>query len=575
MMRTSFRACVLFAMAACGPAMSGDGEDTTNATLLIEPALSEHVILNGVAAHQQFTAILKFPDGHSRDVTDETSFLIDSAFGMFTENDLALGTAGKTAVYGTWIEKTSMAEVIGRLKSVRVDPALPVNTPDLFNAPEDVALAPTVIYPAENVVMPRNLGDFETHWTSASLDIFEVTLATEFTDVRVYVPGGNGVGGGPNPSWMSFAATEWIGAVGREPKVDYQVRGVSTANPGHVGAAPPRTVILTNDSMEGGLYYWAAGATPGNSYGIFRHDMAKPGQPAEEYMTTTQTAGRCVACHVLSRDGSRMAITYDGGNGAATVLDVATKATQPEANAWNFGTFTKDGSQLLTVSAGVVTVRDGATQAPLTTMPAAGKATHPDLSVDGTKLVYVRYAGGADWTFGGGQIYTRSYDPTTQTFGAETPLVIDGGNNYYPSWSPDGQWIVFNRSDADAYNATNASIWIVKADGSQPPFELVTGNAGSGLTNSWARWAPFAQSTGNQREPMMWITVSSKRDFGTRLRNSSLPGGEQFPQLWMFAFHPERAGSAAVSSPAFRLPFQNLNSRNHIAQWTERVIAVQ
>ena len=92
MMRTAFRACVLFAIAACGPAVSGDDEDTTAATLLIEPALSEHVILNGVAAHQEFTATLKFPDGHLRDVTDETSFLIDSAFGTFTENDLALGT---------------------------------------------------------------------------------------------------------------------------------------------------------------------------------------------------------------------------------------------------------------------------------------------------------------------------------------------------------------------------------------------------------------------------------------------------------------------------------------------------
>jgi len=29
------------------------------------------------------------------------------------------------------------------------------------------------------------------------------------------------------------------------------------------------------------------------------------------------------------------------------------------------------------------------------------------------------------------------------------------------------------------------------------------------------------------------------------------------------------------SAPSFRLPFQNLDSRNHIAQWTERVVVTQ
>lgn len=309
--------------------------------------------------------------------------------------------------------------------------------------------------------------------------------------------------------------------------------------------------------------------------------MAKPGQPAEEYLTNQQLAsasypnGRCVACHVLSRDGERMAVTFDGGDGAATLYDVASKTAQPEAAAWNFGTFSPDGSQFFSVRQGVLTVRDSATQAVITTMPAAGLVTHPDLSPDGTQLVYVARPGtGSDWNFSGGQIFTRSYDPVTHTFGAETPLVTDAGTNYYPSWSPDGEWIVFNHSDASAYNALNATMWIVKADGSVPPFPLTTANVALGLTNSWARWAPFAQTTGSAGEGLFWITVSSKRDFGTRLVNTGLAEADKFPQLWMFAFYPGRVGSADPTSPAFRLPFQNLTSRNHIAQWTERVITV-
>ena len=578
--RSSICAVVLGVLAACG-GTTGE-EDASLATLTIEPATSEHLIVNGIPAHQKYTATLVFPDGHTRDVTSETSFLIDSTFGSFAANDLAIGSPGKTSVYGTWIDKTSSALVIARLESVRVDPSLPPNTPDLFTGPETTVNAPEVVYPPLDVVIPRNLGDFETHWTSTGdLDVFEVSLRTEFTNVRVYVPGGNGVvGAGPNPSWTAFEASEWIAAVGRESTLGYQVRGVATTNPGEVSAAPARLVRLSNETMEGGLYYWAAGAQQGGAYGIFRHDMAKPGQPAEEYMTTNQTSGRCVACHVLSRDGSRMAVTYDGGNGAATLIDVGTQATQPEVAAWNFGTFTPNGAQILTVRNGVITVRDSATQAEITTMPAAAYSTHPDLSADGGKLVYVRPAlTNSDWAFGGGTIWTRSYDPVTYTFGPETPLVTDGTNNFYPSWSPDGEWIVFNRSDdgsaGGAYDDVNATVWIVKADGTVPPFELTNGNLGLGLTNSWARWAPFASTTGTASEPLFWITVSSKRDFGTRFINTGLTEAAKFPQLWMHAFYPGRVGATDPSSPAFRLPFQNLGSRNHIAQWTERVIVVQ
>lgn len=578
MIRTALIALALGFVAACGGSGSDNDEDDALATLSIEPATSEHVILNGVAAHQPYTATLHYPDGHTRDVTTETSFIVDSQFGTFTQNDLAIGAAGKTTVYGTWVDKTSSAQVIARVKSVRIDPSLPQNTPDLFTGPETTTDAPNVVYPPIDVVIPRNLGDFETHWTSSGqLDVFEVSLRTEFSDVRVYVPGGNGVAAaGPNPSWTSFQASEWIAAVGLESSLTYQVRGVQAANAAMVSAGPARLVRLSNEQMQGGLYYWAAGAAAGGSYGIFRHDMEKPGQPAEEYMTTTQTAGRCVACHALSRDGSRMSVTYDGGNGSATVVDVGTKATQPEQAAWNFATFMPDGSQMFTVTNGTIHVRDSNTQAVLTTMPGAGYATHPDLSADGTKLVYVRPAQtGVDWSFGGGQIFTRSYDATTQTFGAETPLVTIGANNYYPSWSPDGQWIVFNRSDGNSYNSVNATMWIIKADGSTGAFELTAGNIGLGLTNSWARWAPFAQSVGANNEPILWITVSSKRDFGTRFINTGLAEGDKFPQLWMLAFYPERAGTSEPTSPAFRLPFQNLGSRNHIAQWTERVIVVQ
>ncbi len=575
-LRTScLHALALCALVACGPSL-GDDVDEDGATLQLEPAVSEHLVLNGQTARQAFTATLVARDGAKRDVTAETVFSIDPGIGTFIANELSLGAAGKTQAYAVYKDKMGSAQVISRVKTTRVEPPLDPGVIDLFNQPEDAARAPAIAYPPDGAVVPRNLGDFETHWTDPhGNDVFEVSLKTEFSDVRVYVRGGNGVpAAGPQPSWQSFAAAEWISAVGLEGTAQYQVRGAAQGNPTYVGAAAPRLIKLSNESLDGGIYYWAAAVAGGGAYGIYRHDMSKPGQPAEEFMTTNQTSGRCVACHVLSRDGSKMAITYDGGNNNGTLIDVASGTRQPDFTQWNFATFTPDGSRLLTVHNGTIVVRSSADQSVVGTMPAAGYATHPDLSSDGTRLVYVRAPGGADWSFTGGQVFTRTYDPVTNAFGPEIPLVVDGGNNFYPSWSPDAQWVLFNRSDSNSYNSVNASLWVVKADGSMPPIQLAAFNqAAGGLTNSWGRWAPFSQTVGANRDPIFWITVSSKRDFGVRRVNSVDPEAAKTPQIWMAPFFTGRAAAGQdPTTPAFRLPFQNLSSSNHIAQWTERIV---
>lgn len=572
---------LLCALTACA-SHHGTGTNDADATLSIGPPTSELLIVNGAPATEDFTATLTYPDGTTKDVTSQVSFSIDSGFGQFTAQELAMTSAGKATVLGILSDKSATAQVIGRVKDIRVDPSLPANTPDLFaNGTEDPTTAPNVVYPPNGVVMPRNLGDFEVHWTDATPhDVFEISLTTEFADVRAYVSGGNGdAAAGPNPGWMAFLASEWLAAVGYEPTVQFRVRAIQTSNPGTIGAGAPQLVKLTNEEMLGGMYYWAATSSNGGAYGIFRHDMGQPGVPAEQYMTNVM-AGKCVACHVLSRDGKEMAITYDGGNGTASMVDVASSARQDMSNRWNFGTFTPDGSQFLSNYDGTLTVRRYSDQMPLATMTSAGRVSHPDLSPDGTKLVYVREGvAGSDWAFGSGDIYWRTYDQATQTFGPETLLVSNGANNYYPSWSPDGKWVLFNKGDNTdnaqlnqhmSYNNPNASVWVIPGDGSGPALELATLDQAVGLTNSWARWAPFQQTVGANGEPMYWVTVSSKRNFGVRLIN------QQRPQIWMTPFFPNKATMSVDPSDApFRLPFQDITSNNHIAQWTEKVVTTE
>jgi hypothetical protein len=64
--------------------------------------------------------------------------------------------------------------------------------------------------------------------------------------------------------------------------------------------------------------------------------------------------------------------------------------------------------------------------------------------------------------------------------------------------------------------------------------------------------------------------VSSKRNFGVRLVNQARP------QIWMSPFFPDQAQMSVDPSGApFRLPFQDITSDNHIAQWTEKVVVTQ
>ncbi|MBK9033754.1 MAG: PD40 domain-containing protein [Myxococcales bacterium] len=561
------RAAVLVALVGCG-STSGDDTIEPGSTLVVTPAEAQLEVLNGTPVSQPFTVMLVEPGGPGRDVTAEVAWsLSDPAFGDFAGATFTArgGRAGKGMVHATLDTLVGDAQIEITLRGVRVAADVPPGAPGLFaGATDDPAQAPDLVYPADQVIVPANLGDFEAHWTDGhGHDLFEVSLVGDHVDQRVYVRAGA-------TGWTAFTPTEWETAARSAEQLTLGVRGLTEASPAVAGTAASHRVFHGREDLQGGLYYWAATAAAGQPYGIFRYDFGAVGQPAEEFYTNTQ-AGRCVACHALSRDGTRMAITYDGGDGAASVVDVATRTAIPSPAAWNFATYSPDGSRLITSSRGVLTVRDGTTAAPISTVPITGWGTHPDFAPGGDALAYVQATSpGADWHFGGGIITTIPYDAGAGTFGAPRPLVTDGGNNYYPSYSPDGQWLLFNRSTEDAYDDASAELWVVKADGSAPPRKLDLANVAGGLTNSWARWAPFRQTFagGAVVEDMYWITFSSKRAFGVRQ-----PAGK--PQIWMAAFFPGRiAMGGDPTGPAFRLPFQDLGSNNHIAQWTETVVPI-
>jgi hypothetical protein len=223
-----------------------------------------------------------------------------------------------------------------------------------------------------------------------------------------------------------------------------------------------------------------------------------------------------------------------------------------------------------------------------------GASSHPDVAPDGLTDEY----------FSGAGLYIAKWDTTANKMSEAKPIFPAAAststsppNYYYPAFSPDGSMIVFNYAASGAnFHNPKARVQLVTADGTVAadqhranetnPVE----NNGE-LTNSWVRWTPFIQEYKGKR--LAWVTFSSTRSYGLRLDNTAgidchpleNPNTTVYPvftdkntncaraQLWMAAIDLDTgkvASGGDVSFPAFWLPFQDLNTQNHLGQWTQK-----
>jgi hypothetical protein len=86
------------------------------------------------------------------------------------------------------------------------------------------------------------------------------------------------------------------------------------------------------------------------------------------------------------------------------------------------------------------------------------------------------------------------------------------------------------------------------------------------LTNSFPKWNPFVFKATSSGGRVAWVTFSSTRKYGLR----SPPGNGTL--LWMAAVDLDAPAGTDPSFVAFALPFQDITTSNHIAQWTTEVV---
>lgn len=479
---------------------------------------------------------------------------IDDGGVTDANEDALIGDGGTTIVIGTGAD---------------------ASTPGKFSGPIDPGASPTVVYPETGVLIPPNMNSLEFHFIPApGQTLFQFSFHAPTQNLEVYVgctPLGAGCVFTPDQTfWKELVAY----ARGTAP-VSWTLRGVDGA--GKVGASAEQTMIFSKNDIIGGIYYW-------NTRGVIqRYDFGNPGKAAEQYLTPASGgAAICVGCHALSRDGRYIAIGKDIPSPAPyTVFNVANKTVhsaggKPFNGQSNFFSFSPDSAYLL-FSGGInVQQRDLATGA-LASGMVAKPGTMPDWSPDGTLLVYAKpktapfapqpgvssaslellsYGGGSSWT------------------NPKTLVPFTGQNSYYPAFSPDSQWVVFNRSpgnhesysnsrpDSDAGTVPDGELWAVSRSGGAL---IQLAHATRSKWSSWPKWAPNVQTYYDGT--VMWLTFSSSRAYGLRLADGAKT------QLWMVGFDPAKAAAGKDPSfAAFWLPFQDITGGNHIAQWVTRVL---
>lgn len=592
--RSSFAAVVSFSLAslAFGCTLSGRTVDTGTGgntdgganvdaaspagSIVIMPADYEATI-SGAPVEIDYQAFRVETGGA---MTDVTSMAIWSAasLGTFTNAHFTSGTdrGGRTTIHATVGGRVGTTTLTLHLERDIVESGAPADAPTHFTGTPDAANAPSIVYPDDAVMIPPNLEHFELHFMPNGSTLFRLDVTTGPVVLHVYFDCMESVGGGCvfTPSHTTWGAIS-DAARGLGP-VTYTLTGTDSA--GRIGTSDPRTIQVANEDITGGVYYWNAAA--GN---IMRYEFGVPGA-VEETFLRGGAAFSCIGCHALSRDGTRIAVGMGIPTTTFRVYDVASRAqvyqnfrdSSGAMVGWrpNFFSFSPDSQQIVGSNPMGLRIAD-ATGAVTIMNVTTGISTQPDWSPDGNHIVYVSVPAGGGPAIeapgcNSGSITRVDFDGSTWNPG---PVLADaaGGNNYHPTYSPDGNWVVFNRSPGNLNSfgdsssngscVTDGELWTVSSDGTGAAVQLA--NVG-GICSSWPKFDPTIYM--DHGHPLFWVAWATARGYGLRYADGSIM------QIWMTAFDPTLAAAGMTAThPAFRLPFQNIASGNHIAQWVTHV----
>jgi hypothetical protein len=240
-----------------------------------------------------------------------------------------------------------------------------------------------------------------------------------------------------------------------------------------------------------------------------------------------------------------------------------------------------DGTRVLTSFDSKLVLRDATSGQVLGSVDPSflgtqGAGYFPEFSPDGKDIVLtLSNQADVEWSVRNGDLAILPYNGGQ--FGPAKVIVPAGTDfHFYPSFSPDGKWVVFASAPIStaamgySYNQAQARLRLVSRDGGQV-YDLGRATQGVGHTSTWPKFAPFVQDDGQT----LFVTFNSKIDYGFVLKNSALPPAQTHPQLWFSAIDLRKLGSGDPSYAPIWLPFQEITQNNHLGYWTEVITCVQ
>lgn len=474
------------------------------------------------------------------------------------------------------------------------DPGIPAPPEGPFTGAPDPAV-PALVYPLAGSLHPINLAPPEFQWRcdGAREKTYRIRLTAAAEPARrydFYVPC-RPPPDIPTPAPIDqctypLPARVWraVADENRDAEVIVTVEAADRQR-GTVASSAMMRIAFSPEPLDAGIYYFAREGT-GPAVGRIKRALAGGGA-AQDFLLPMTGSNRfaCAGCHAVSRDGRTLAFTVSDRNGFFSTVRVEAPSPPlvappdpPQIDAATMAV-NADGSLALVShdgpgGNGQLVVRETATGKEIKRLdpPGGRKVFFPDWSRQGQIVATLATREENAWTVLNGDIVVFPFDGVG--FGPMRTVVAGDAAlfHFYPSWSPDGDWIVFVSAPAggSSYHNAQARLRLVSSDGARL-VELGRAVHEPGKAATWPRFAPVSQAGGK----LLFISFDSNMDYGYLLKNGIDPLGG-WPQLWLAAVDLRKLPAApAVGDPSSApvwLPFQDPRLASVLGAWTERLV---
>lgn len=499
----------------------------------------------------------------------------------------------------------------------------------------DAAADAEILYPLNGAVMPQNVEPADVQWACSSAkavcpenDFFRITLTKPDLVLVRYVRNQDLAANDhdlvDDASWSALAQTD------PTANATIQVDRWDSAG-ARVVQGTPVSIRFAVAAITGTVYYWDIDDTTIRAIddGTSTSRILIP--PAN--VTYPTTGGNCVGCHSISPSGRYMLANtnFDNYGALFDLTDQTLSTASPTPTVWRspasgttiryrLSSWSPDETlAMVSTASGTDALRliDPFTGATLQANNASGMAitlpnpgTMPAWARDNSFVAFI--AGNTSWA---GQTTTgilsllpvvdsamHRFGTVTALFGASNSAAnntLAAGaeigtepthGNFYPSWTPDSQWIAFangtsSRSDPrDSNNAWNAGYWantsalyLTRRDGTgltrltrgcaasvpEKKDNTVTGSPGRTGLDFQPNFSPF------QGGGYFWLSFLSRRPYGN-VQAGNANSAIQPGQIWVMAVKVNPDGSTDPSEVAYWLPGQNPRHRAVSAFWASR-----